>query len=424
MMINPYIRSLIALCLVAFTLTSSLRASDWPQLRGPTGQGVVRDKNVPLTWAPDKNIVWKVELPGPGTSSPIVLGERIFLTCYTGFNFPTKGAGRMEDLKRFVVCLDRKSGKLNWSKEVESKLPENIPNREPHGYATSTPVADGERVYAFFGKSGVFAFDHAGNRQWHADVGSKLHEWGSAAPLALHEDLVLVNACAESESLVALNKKTGKEVWRATGIKESWHAPIFVDVDGKKEIVIAIMGKVFGIDPTSGEKLWSCNTNIGWYMVPGPVAQDGVVYFLGGRSGVVGLAVRAGGRGDVTKTHRLWTTTKGTNVPSPILHDGHLYWMNDVQGIAYCAEAKSGRIVYEERVPGAQSIYSSPILVDGRIYYTEHGGRTVVIAAEPTFKILAQNSLGKRMRINASPAVTEGRILMRVEQYLYCIGEK
>lgn len=399
-------------------------ASDWPQFRGPTGQGVSRAQGVPLTWSAEKNVLWKIGLPGAGTSSPIVVGERIFLTCYSGFKVPGKPAGSMDDLRRFVVCLERQTGKLAWSTQVESKLPEQASIREDHGYATSTPCADSERVYAFFGKSGVVALDHAGKQLWHADVGSRLNGWGSAAPLALHDALVLVNASIESGALVALDRKSGKEVWRTGGIVESWHMPLVVEANGKKEIVIAIQGKVFGIDPATGDKLWSCATNIGWYMVPTPVAHEGVVYILGGRSGVVGLAVRAGGRGDVTPTHRLWTSTKGSNVTSPIYHDGHLYWMQDQLGIAYCADAKTGRIVYEERVSGAGQVYSSPVLADGRIYYTDRVGRTIVVAAQPQFSVLAQNYLAKRIAVNSSPAITDGRMLLRADQVLYCLGER
>jgi hypothetical protein len=406
------------------TITGGASA-DWPQFRGPTGQGISTDKGVPLTWGPDKNVAWKATLPGAGTSSPIVVGDRIFVTCYSGFREPGKGAGRMDDLKRHVVCLSMKDGKQLWEQTVPSKLPEQDNIREGHGYASSTPVADKERVYAFFGISGVVAFDHDGKELWKASVGTRLNPntWGSAAALALHRDLVLVNASSESDALVALDKKTGKEVWRTTGINESWHMPFAVDVGGKPEIVIAAMRNVYGVNPTNGEKLWTCGNNVNSYMVPSPIAFDDAVFLLGGRSGGSGLAIRLGGRGDVTRSHRLWTVSKGSNVTSPIHHNGHLYWMNDVQNIAYCADAKSGKIVHEERIGGGTGVYASPILADGRIYYTERGGSTIVVSAEPQFKLLARNTLGKRIVINASPAVSGGRILMRADQVLYCIAE-
>jgi outer membrane protein assembly factor BamB len=411
------------LVLVGLVLVPRSHAQDWPQFRGPTGQGISTDKGVPLNWGPDKNITWKVTLPGSGTSSPIVVGDRIFLTCYSGFREPGK-PGRMDDLKRHVVCLSAKDGKQLWEQTVPSKLPEQDNIREGHGYATSTPVADKDRLYTFFGVSGVVAFSHDGQELWKASVGTRLnpHGWGSAAPLALHGDLLLINASSESDALVALDKKTGKEVWRTTGINESWHLPLVVDSMGKPVIVMAATQKVHGINPESGAKLWTCNTTIPWYMVPSPVAHDGVVYFLGGRSGVTSLAVRLGGSGDVTKSHLLWKQETGSNVTSPIYHDGHLYWANDQSGLAYCAEAKTGKVLYKERIGRIPQTYASPIMAEGRIYYTDRGGTTSVVAAQPEFKLLATNELGRRISVNASPAVSGGRILMRADNVLYCIG--
>jgi outer membrane protein assembly factor BamB len=284
-------------------------------------------------------------------------------------------------------------------------------------------VADEVRVYVFFGKSGVFAFDHNGRQLWQADVGAKAVGWGSGASPVLYKDLVIVNASVESESLVALDKKTGKEVWRAGGIKESWNTPILVTLaDGKTELVLAILGKVLGFEPKSGEQLWSCATDIGWYMVPSLVAHEGVVYCIGGRPGAA-LAVRAGGRGEVTESHRLWTGRKGSNVSSPVFHEGHLYWMHDNLGIAYCAEAKTGRIVYQERLPATDLVYASALLADDKIYYVSQTSGVFVVAAGPRFELLAHNRLGDRSVFNASPAVAGGRLLLRSNRFLYCIGQ-
>jgi outer membrane protein assembly factor BamB len=261
------------------------------------------------------------------------------------------------------------------------ELPEQETIREGHGYASSTPVADAERVYCFFGKSGVFAFDHAGKQLWQTNVGDGLGGWGSATSPILHENLVIVNACVESEALVALDRKTGKEVWRTKGINESWNTPLVVDVKGgKAELVVAVFGKVLGIDPATGEKLWNCDTDIGWYMVPSMVAHDGVVYCIGGRNGGGALAVRPGGKGDVTATHQLWTLKKGSNVSSPVYHEGHLYWMNDVNGLAYCAEAATGKLVYEERGTGRTGLCVRSA-GRGRVYYVTRDGRTFVVSA-------------------------------------------
>jgi outer membrane protein assembly factor BamB len=404
-------------------LAVPVSAADWPQFRGPGGQGISSENGLPTTWSASENVIWKTELPGAGTSSPIVVGDRIFLTGYAGYNVPGQPAGSMDALKRHVVCLGERDGKVQWTTPVPSKLPEQGTIRDGHGYASSTPASDGQRIYAFFGKSGVVALDLAGKIVWRADVGDGLSGWGSAASPVLHDNLVIVNAGVESQSLVALNKATGKEAWRARGIKESWNTPLLVKSPaGKTELVVAIMGKVLGFDPASGEQLWSCDTDIDWYMVPSLVADRGVVYCIGGRSGGA-LAVKTGGRGDVTDTHRVWVGKKGSNVSSPVVHEGHLYWAHDSLGILYCGEAGSGKIVYEQRLPRAGQFYASPVLADDKIYYLTRNGRMFVVAARPHFEILATNELGDRSTFNASPVVANGRLFLRSDRYLYCLDD-
>jgi hypothetical protein len=409
---------------LACPLAAGEKTSDWPQFRGPSGMGVSHDQGLPATWSPTENLVWKTELPGAGTSTPIIEGQRIFLACYSGYGVPGQERGTIDGLKRHLVCLNRADGKLLWDRQVAAKLPEQAAIRENHGYASNSPVADGERVYAFFGKSGVYAFDYAGKQLWQVDVGSQLNGWGTAASPILHGGLVIVNASVESGSLVALDKQTGKEKWRAGGIKESWNTPLLVPVGGTTELVVAIFGKVLGFDPATGEALWSCATDIGWYMVPSLVARDGVVYCIGGRGTGGALAVRCGGRGDVTASHRLWTLKKGSNVPSLILHGEHLYWAHESTGTACCAEAKTGQIVYEQPLERAGQVYASPVLADGKLYYMSRGGRVYVVAAKPAFEQLAVNEPMERGAFNASPAVAGGRLYLRSDKILYCIGKK
>jgi outer membrane protein assembly factor BamB len=331
----------------------------------------------------------------------------------------------MEDLRRHLLCLDLTTGKIMWDAAVPGEVPEQERIREDHGYASSTPVSDGTRVYAFFGKTGVFAFDLDGKQLWRAAVGSKLHDWGSATSPVLLGNLLLVNASVESESLIALDKVSGKEVWRTGGISESWHAPVLVNAPGgKTEIVIAMLKKLSAFDPANGQQLWHCDTGINWYMCPTPLAENGVIYSVGGRNPNGGLAVRAGGRGDVTASHVLWKVNKGTNVPSPVLHEGRLYFVHENLAVVYCIDAKSGEIVFEERLsPPIGQIYASPVLVDDRIYFTGRGGRTVVIAAKPKLEVLADNVLeNNRGVFNGSPAVAGGRLVLRSNRALYCLG--
>lgn len=403
---------------------SAAKASaDWAQFRGPGGQGISVAQNLPLTWNADENVVWKAELPGAGTSSPILFGDRIYVTCYSGFNVPGQEKGDGNNLKLHLVAISN-AGKILRTIDVVPQLPEQETIREEHGYASSTPAADKDRVVVFFGKTGVLAFDHQGRKLWQTSVGEELNGWGSSNSPVLYKNLVLINASVESESLVALNVASGEEIWRAEGIRESWNTPIIVKTaDGRDEIVLAIAGKILGFDPTTGAQLWSCQTDIAWYMAPSLVSHGDVVYCIGGRSGGA-LAVRVGGQGDVTETHRLWTGKKGSNVSSPIYHDGHLYWMNDNQGIAYCAEAATGKIVYENRVEDCEQTYASPVLANGRLYCLDRQGNTHVLAAKPQFEELAVNNLGERGTFNASPAVAKGRIYLRSNKYLYCLGKK
>jgi len=222
---------------------------------------------------------------------------------------------------------------------------------------------------------------------------------------------------------VALDKETGAEKWRAKGIREAWNTPLVVTAEsGRQELVVASHGDVLAFDPESGKPLWSCKTDIGWYMVPSAVSADGVVYFLGGRSGTAALAVRAGGSGDVTETHRLWTSQQGSNVSSPVFLDGHLYWSHESREIAYCAEAATGNVVYEQRLQRAGQFYASALLADGRLYYVSRSGKTFVLAAKPEYEELAVNDLPDGSVFNASPAVAGNRLLLRSDKFLYCIG--
>jgi outer membrane protein assembly factor BamB len=407
--------------LLTFLLSSlfcvGLPASDWPQFHGPGGTGT-SDAKLADTWSETENMLWKTPLPGMGASSPVVIGNRVFLTCSKG------GA---DDVERHVLCIDAGSGKVVWDQTVQSDLPEQAKIREDHGYASSTPAASATHLFVFFGKSGVFCFDHAGKQIWNTKVGSRLNDWGSAASPVLYKNMVLVNASIESGSLVALDQKSGKEIWKAAGVNDSWHAPVLAPrTDGTTEVITAMIQEVKSFDADTGKPLWKCKSGIGWYMCPEPVYKDGVLYCIGGRSGIGGLAIRTGGSGDVTATHVLWSLAKGTNVPSPILHDGHVYYAHENLGVVNCINAKSGEVVYSERLdPNPGQIYASPVLAGGKLYYLGRGGQAVVVSAEPAFKILSSAKLENgRGVFNGSPAITGDRMLIRSNKFLYCIGTK
>jgi len=405
--------------------TNATAASDWPGFRGPTGQGISRDaRELPITWNSKENLLWKAELPGAGSSSPIVVGDKVFLTCYSGYAVRGQPKGNMNQLQRHVLCLSASQGRVLWKVDVPAVLPESESVRE-HGYAAATAACDGDRLYVFFGKSGVFAFDLEGKQLWHTSVGNQTHSWGSAASPILFDDMVIINACVESESLVALDKNTGTPKWRVEGVKESWSTPLIVTSGGRRnELILPMVGKIVAFDPTSGNPLWNCNTDIAWYMVPSPVEGESAVYVLGGRSGVTALAVRTGGQGDVTRTHRLWTSTKGSNVASPVFHEGHLYWTHESLGIAFCADARTGKIIYEERLPRGGQFYASAVLADGKLYYVSREGRTFVVAASPKYQLLAVNDLSDGSTFDATPALAANRLYLRSDRFLYCVGNR
>jgi outer membrane protein assembly factor BamB len=356
----------------------------------------------------------------------VTLGDRIFLTCYSGYALETKNPGTMADLRRHILGVDRGTGKIVWTKEFEPVLPEHKYEGEGsyHGYSSSTPTTDGKHLFVFFGKSGVFCLDLDGNQVWLTAVGKGTSGWGSAASPLLYKDLLIVNASVESGALVALDKGTGKEVWRAPGISSAWNTPVLVTPpNGEVELVVSVQDRLVGLNPDTGKELWRAE-GVHLYVCPSVVAHDGVVYAIGG--GHTSLAVRAGGRGDVTKTHTLWRVKKGSNVSSPIYHDGHLYWANDHGGVVNCQDAATGKFTYQERLkPSAGIIYGSPVLADGRLYYVSQRGGTYVVAATPKFELLAHNVIaGDDSRANASIAVSHGRLLLRTDQYLYCIGKQ
>jgi outer membrane protein assembly factor BamB len=405
---------------------SAASGADWRQFRGPGGLGISGEKGLPSEWSAETNIAWRVKLPGAGASCPVTQGSRVFVTCYSGYGIDTNNPGNAEDLRRHLLCLDRSTGKTLWAKEFQPTLPEHKYAGEGsyHGYAASTPVIDGERLYVFFGKSGVYCFDLDGQEIWHSLVGKNINGWGSGASPVLYKDLLIVNASVESGALVALNKATGKEVWRSPGINAAWNTPVLVTTpEQTQELVVSVQDRVVAVDPDTGKELWRAE-GVHRYVCPSVVAHAGVVYAIGG--GSTSLAIKAGGKGDVTKTHVLWRVNKGSNVGSPIYHDGHLYWASDSGGVVFCQEAATGKIVYAERLsPSGGQIWASPVLADGKLYYVSKVNGTYVVAAQPKFQQLAHNVIdGDKSRSNASLAVSDGQLFLRNDQYLYCIGKR
>jgi outer membrane protein assembly factor BamB len=284
-------------------------------------------------------------------------------------------------------------------------------------------------IYVFFGKTGVLAFDLKGNQLWETSVGtgSGPMQFGSAASPLVYKNMVIVNASEESESLIALNKKTGKEVWKvdASALVGSWSTPILVETkEGNQELVINAPYEVWGMNPDTGKLVWYAEAIPGSAINPTLVAHYGVVYALGNRGGGNSAAIRTGGKGDVTKTHVLWTANLGSYVTSPVIHGGRLYWVSD-QGQAYCLKADTGETVYRSRLSGRGACYASAVLADGKLFAVSRTNGTYVLALGEKFEQLARNEFEEDdTDFNASPAVSNGRLFLRSNQALYCIGEK
>jgi outer membrane protein assembly factor BamB len=418
-MTRTFVAGFLALLLISQSLLHSVLADNWPGFRGPGGMGVSQDSDLPTQWSATENIVWKTELPGPGGSSPITWDDKIFISCYSGYGMIEAENGDPQNLKRHLLCLNRADGKPLWDQTVAAPAANPFRGFQArHGYASSTPATDGERVYVFFEKEGVFAFDFDGNQLWHADVGQRTHNWGSATSPVLYKDLVIVNASVESGSLVALDRAPGQQVWTASGMRRSWGTPLLVDVDGgTQELAVSVEGAILGFEPASGEQLWQCE-GIQDYICPSVIASNGTVYAIGGRRAMC-VAVKAGGRGAIEP---LWTQRAGSNVSSPVAVGDHLYWVSD-RGIAYCLDAATGDIVYQERLPGGGvEVYASAVAADGKIYSVTRESGTYVIAASPEFQLLAHNQLTPdNSTANASPAISTGQLLLRSNEYLYCI---
>ena len=241
-------------------------ASDWMQFHGPGGAGISRDTQpLPIKWSDTENLKWKYKLPGLGSSSPIVVGKRVFVTCWTGYAMDPDNVGDQKNLRRHLLCLDRDTGKVLWDASIEPVLPEDTysGNFTQHGYASHTPVSDGQRVYVYFGKTGALAFDLAGKKLWQTSAGTELgpYHWGTASSPILHKNLLIVTATAESKSLVALDKETGKEVWRRSdkSFYATWGTPTLVDCgNGRTDLVLAVPMKIWGFNPDDGTPRWQC----------------------------------------------------------------------------------------------------------------------------------------------------------------------
>lgn len=426
--------------LLALVFINAASAANWPQWRGPDGLGISTEKNLPTEWSINKNIKWKTPIVGRGHSSPIVWGNRVFLTTAVEgdvvpgakavthsidgkeFRHPDSvGADRKHLFK--VIALDRTTGKIVWEQTAFEGTPYDDRHRKS-SYAASTPLTDGKHVYAFFGTEGLYAYDMKGKLAWKADLG-KLGTVGMGAGTSpiLYENLVIMQCDEENGQasfIVGLDKKTGKQVWKTPRkVQVSWSTPLLVRTSKRAELITVGTESIISYDPATGKELWT-HKGVESNAIPSPVANSENVFIVAGFPKKIAMAIPLGGSGDLGD-QVTWKYEKGTAyVPSPILYGDHLYLTTD-RGILTCLDAKSGAVKYEGgRVPIPATFTASPVAFGGNILLTSEDGDTFMVKAGAKHEILGSNSVGEP--VYASPAIADGLIFIRGEKNLYCIG--
>lgn len=389
-------------------------AAYWPRWRGPSGQGHVAGSGYPDSWSAvgpqTENVLWKVKVPGRGNSSPIVWGDRIFLT-----------TAREDGERRSVLCYRRADGRLMWETFAPNADPEDAHPKNTR--ASSTPVTDGERVYAYFGNHGLMAVDFAGKRLWHVPMGPFTAYHGIASSPLLHRGKVIVMQDHSGTSFIAaFDANTGRELWRTQRpTKVGWNTPVAIEVGGREEIVASGQQQVIAYDPETGRELWSARGNT-YEAIPTPVVGHDLVFVSSGRGGPT-LAIRPGGKGDVTESHVVWKAPQGSPfVPSPIVYGDQLYMVNDMAAVATSYRATTGELLWQGRLGSArrEGFSASPVAVGGKVFFTNDDGETFVLQAGPEFELVRVNRLGERTL--ASPALVDGRWYFRTEGHLVAIG--
>lgn len=409
-----------AVLLFAFVTPSS--ADDWTRFRGNDGQGM-SSTTVPTEWDLDSNVAWSVDLPGAGSSSPIIVGDRVFVTFYEGVS----GA----NAKRGLICLDAASGKIRWQETISGPEREDSYSGylQEHGYASGSAVSDGENVFAFFGKAGVVAYTVDGKKLWQKDLGqmSSNRRWGSAASPVLSDGVLIVNASEESRAIYGLEATTGKELWKAEydRLELCYATPVIVKGDGDvTEAVISMPGEVWGLNTKNGKLRWYCEIDNGGNVSPSVVVGPKAFYTFGGYPAQQSNAIKRGGRKNISDSHRLWQSRDSSYVPTPLLYDNHLYWVSD-KGQAFCVNAESGETVTRARLSGLASggrpVYASPVKAGDLIYAVTRRSGTFVFEATPEMKQVAHNPALDESDFNASPAIVNGKMYLRSNSKLYCI---
>ena len=441
-------RSAVVVCLTALAATVIVAqepaAADrfWPQWRGPLGTGVAPHGQPPVEWSESTNVRWKVEIPGRGSSTPVIWDDRLFVLTavptgeevesrdgfFTRIRRRFMGSVGATAVQRFLIlAIDRRDGHVMWERVAQEKLPHDG-THQTGTWASPSAVTDGEVVCAFFGSAGLYCYDLDGRPLWETDLGDMRIRlgFGEGASPTLYRDLLIVLWDHEGESfIVAFDKRTGRERWRTPRDEmTSWTTPLVVELEEGAQVVTSATGAVRGYDVDTGRLLWH-DEGVTVNAIPSPVAGDGVVFVTSGYRGnrLAAIDVSAAS-GDVRGSAAvIWSADRDTPyVPSPMLHDGLLYVLKGNSGVLTSFDAHTGVRRYgPERLSGIRNVYASPVAAAGRLYVTSRDGTTIVLRAGPTFEVLAVNSLDDGF--DASPAIIGGELYLRGRQYLYCIAE-
>jgi outer membrane protein assembly factor BamB len=424
---------------------AGVQAADWPHWRGPGGGGVAPDPVLPIRWSVTENIVWKAPLAGVGVSTPIVSGDRVFVTSQVGESVRRAGnhprlvqgggaeaqgerplEGRRDGADRTTFLIEafaRADGQRLWRHAIEAEG-ELTPVHDKHNLTTPSPVTDGRLVFAWFGTGQIVALTAEGHIAWTRHLGREIApfdiQWGhSSSPVLFEDTLILLCDHPTASYLLALDKASGRQVWKADrgSGRASYSTPLVIEGAFGAELIVNSTERLDAYDPRTGRLLWHTG-EANRFPVPSAVAHDGVIYTSRGyRSGPY-MALRPGGRGDVTSSHVLWSVPTGAPYVSSLLYyDGVLYMANDV-GVLSVIDAATGTRMWQERVDGVFS--ASPVAGGGHVYFVSEDGDTIVLAAGRSPRIVARNAIGERAI--ASPAISRGQIFLRTDGHLFCVG--
>ncbi len=398
--------------LLSIVTSMLLSGGDWPEFRGPTAQGHVMNANLPLEFGPKKNLKWKIAVPGQGWSSPVIVGKRIYLT--TAITKDGK-------LTLSALCLDSTDGRTIWQQPV-FQVPEKAPRmHRKNSQASPTPIVSAGRLYVHFGHMGTACLDLAGKFIWkNESIKYPPVHGNGGSPALVNGKLIFSCDGSKDPFVIALNSKNGRQVWRTKRTanakrKFSFCTPLVVDTANGKQVILPGSSMVGAYNPDTGAEIWKVTYGDGYSVVPRPVTAHGMVYFSSGFDKATALAVKLGGRGDVTESHLAWRIIKGApHTPSMLAVGDELYMVSD-GGIGSCVDARTGKVHWQERLGGSYS--SSPIVSKGRIYYTNETGAVKVVKATKKFELLVTNELGERTL--ASPAVADNALFYRTEKHLW-----